>query len=201
MVRKLKRLETELSTSRKVLCWGRFMDVLYTSQQTISLPDPTLRVTLTLSRIASSLYLLTDHIVWLGRVGLVKVDRAKWSDLSMRCWLYSLLMNLVRDLHEVKRILGLRDSLYGSSAYHGLHRMDSPKRSRLPPELEALKAWILANRAVSLDIVKNGADIWLPLTALGHIRLPPAVVGLLGVISSSAAILQILDYSYRLSPS
>jgi peroxin-11B len=53
---------------------------------------------------------------------------------------------------------------------------------------------------VVVDTVKNGCDVMIPLTALGYMRLSPGTVGLLGVVSSVAAIISLVDPLARLTP-
>lgn len=169
------------------------------TRQTINLPDPVLRITLTFSRIASSLFILTDNIIWMQNIGLINVDKAKWVKISSKLWLYSILMNLVRDLYEIKRIAAQQDR-HESSCY-GFQRLNSGPRSNLPPEIVAIRQWLMSHKSVSVDTLKNACDVWIPLSTLGHVNLSPTSVGLLGCVSSTAAILQIIDYSSRLSPS
>ena len=44
-----------------------------------------------------------------------------------------------------------------------------------------------------MDTLKNLADFWLPMSALGHINLSPVLVGILGVISSITSALPLID--------
>ncbi|RWS27431.1 Peroxisomal membrane protein 11B-like protein, partial [Leptotrombidium deliense] len=104
-VSKLKQLETILSLTQKLMRFGRSAETLQSALNTISISDPTIRFTVTLSRISSSLYLFSDHVLWLARVGLISANSEKWSNLSYRFWLYSILMNLVRDFYEIRSLM------------------------------------------------------------------------------------------------
>ena len=64
-----------------------------------------------------------------------------------RCWLYSGILNLLRDLYEVQKLLE--------------RRRRGREWGRLARE----------NKPVLLDIVKNSADVVLPLGALGILIL------------------------------
>ena len=44
------------------------------------------------------------------------------------------------------------------------------------------------NPAIVVDLVKNSADIWLPISRLDILYIPSGIVGLLGVVSSLAGI-------------
>ncbi|GLH12676.1 Peroxisomal membrane protein 11B, partial [Gryllus bimaculatus] len=67
---RLKNLEYTFSSFRKLLRLGRFLDTLYGALSTLHYPDLTIRITCTLSKITNALYLLADHILWIGRTGL-----------------------------------------------------------------------------------------------------------------------------------
>lgn len=208
-INKLKDLENTLSTSRKLLRMGRCVDVMHSAMQTIHLPDSTLRITLTFSRIASSLYLLCDHMLWLGKIGFINVNKNEWSKWSNKFWLYSITMNLIRDLYEIKNILKLSNtSNLTQKHYFGhssrVNAMPShASNTSIISETGITKSMelIIKHKNVCIDTLKNFCDFWIPLSSLGHIKLSPSMVGLLGSLSSLIAILQILDYAYRLSPS
>ena len=167
------------------------------------LPDPTLRLSLTFSRIASSLYLLCDHMVWIGRVGLVNVDKSRWSQLSDKFWLYSITMNLMRDVYEIMNLLKLNGySNSGPKHYFGhSSRIDVIPITTSDNQMLRSINWLIKHKNICIDTLKNFCDLWIPMTSLGHTKLSPQTIALLGMLSSTIAILQIFNYSYRLSPS
>ena len=58
----------------------------------------------TFSRIANAMFLFGDHIVWLHRNKLIQVnDIKKWERFSNKSWLYSVILNLVRDYRGLKK--------------------------------------------------------------------------------------------------
>ena len=71
-----------------VLRMGKSVEVLRGTSRTLRLSDPVYRVTLTVGRIAQSLFLFADHLLWLSRAGLVRIDVRKWEQIFYRCWLY-----------------------------------------------------------------------------------------------------------------
>ena len=85
-------------------------------------------------------------------------DIKKWEKFSNQSWLYSIILNLVRDYYELK-----------------------------------------FNQKVSvvLDTVKNAADFWIPMAALGHVQVSSFFVGIMGVISSLLATLPLADPQYK----
>lgn len=175
--------------------FGRCSDTLYTALKSIHLNDPTLRHTITLSRISMAMYLLTDHIVWLGRVGLADVNTAKWSKLSYKLWLYYLLMNLSRDIYEISRILNKFLSASEEVQFGKVYRSQS-----LISKLQRLCGFLTMHKDVAFDTVKNGCDVCLPLAQLGYLSISPRTVGVLGAISSVAGMLPLIDSSFKLSP-
>ena len=129
-----RQLETTLSSARKLLRLGTCIDALHSSVASVGHPDIVLRVTITLSRISNAMFLLCDHFIWLHRAKVINVDVDGWNELSNRWWLYGDIMNLARDIYEVRK--------EGS--------------------------FLLENKPLLVDLVKNLADIVLPLAALGE---------------------------------
>jgi peroxin-11B len=98
-----KDLETTLASFRKLLRLGTFIDVLHGARQTIHHPDVFTRLTLTLSRIANALFLLGDHVIWLHKNKLISLKDVKsWEKFSQQAWLYSIIINLIRDYKALK---------------------------------------------------------------------------------------------------
>jgi len=181
---RMQDLEYSLSTARKLFRFGRFIDILYGALKTIHLPDPTVRSTLTLSKIGQSLFLLTDHILWIGRVGLLRVDKAKWTKQSNQFWLLSIVFALLRDLYELWVAFDCESKI-------------KSRKPRHSPIINCFRN----HKDVALDTLKNGCDLWLPATTLGYTKLSPGMVGLLGVISSFVGILTVIDATLKLTPS
>lgn len=181
--------------------------MVYASQRTIHHTNITLRLTLTLSKLASALYLYADHIVWLSRTGLVKsIDATKWNDKANKYWFVSILMNLCRDIYELSKLIDrslngrskqtINRWLFDTNAnISTLTKQDFKKASHQAYE------YIYENRAIFIDTLKNACDLFIPLTALGYTKLKPRTVGLLGVISSIAAIVVLLQPAAKLQPS
>ena len=187
-IARLKEVEGLISFARRLLRLGRSVDMLYSSVSSLQISDPFLRMIITSSRISSSLFLFADHLVWLKKVGLLQVDEIKWSDTSNRFWLYSSVLNLLRDCHEInimikseQRMKNLRPEL-GSVEY-----------------VTAVAQIFIKHKNITIDTVKNICDTLLPMANLGHVKVSPAHVGLLGIISSTAAMLQLVDPSNRLA--
>lgn len=179
-----------------VLRLGRFLDVLYSALTTIQHNDLTLRITLTLAKIAHALFLLTDHLLWMGRAGLARIDSKRWSKISNKYWLYAITMNLVRDAYEIWRIINA-DSRLRVFIHGGHFTYSSTCQSAF---YLALSECMKDHKDIVVDTLKNACDFFIPMTALGYTKLSPGFVGVLGVISSVAGILSLVNPLLKLSP-
>ncbi|XP_067137316.1 peroxisomal membrane protein 11B [Centruroides vittatus] len=202
-VSKLKNLEYSLSTARKLFHLGRSLDSIYGALNTINLPDLTLRLTLTLSRINMALYLLADNMLWIGRVGLAKINKAKWSEISYKLWLYALIMNLIRDAYEIFQLIQIHTSRCSTYPYlpNYMEFKDQLPSDMLYNRLRTILQWMIVHKDVTLDTIRNGCDFWIPFSSLGYVNLSPGLVGFLGVVSSLLGMIPIVDASYKLVPS
>lgn len=179
---------------------GKSLEVLHGALRTLHLPDVVLRITLTLSRIYQFLFLLADHIIWVGRAGLWEIDKEKWSRLSNRFWLGSIILNLLRDAYETLAITKRRVRCLNPPlcVYEGVPVVGEVCRA--VPVLKTVAEFAEEHRDVFWDSVKNLCDIWIPLTSLGHTKLSPGAVGFLGSVSSLAGLVAVLDPLAKLAP-
>ncbi|KAF8772037.1 peroxisomal membrane protein 11B-like [Argiope bruennichi] len=197
LIKLLKELEYTLSTGRKLFRFGKGFETFYTALASLHISDPTLQFTITLSRINMGLYLLTDHFIWLERVGLLKIDKTKWSKLSYRLWLYALVMNLSRDLYDLKQIF--HQLSFGTLNQELQGKIIHPPNT-ISTKLNLYFRVLALHKDIVLDTIKNGCDICLPLSQLGYLSISPRTIGLLGTVSSIAGIIPLIDSSYKLSP-
>ncbi|KAH8396597.1 hypothetical protein KR215_001142 [Drosophila sulfurigaster] len=201
LVDNFKTIEYILSTFRKLLRFGKGLDAFYASLKAIHYPDLTIRVTLTLSKVSQSLFLLADHLLWLARTGLTTVDTKKWSNVANKYWLFSIIMNLCRDFYEIVRVL----DLHKAGCKGGITRCKIPASINSPADVKrlALQSFVLVqgHKDIVVDTVKNVCDVFIPLTALGYTSLTPRTIGLLGAISSVAGLWALLDSTAKLTPS
>lgn len=101
-------------------------------------------------------------------------------------------MNLVRDFYEIYQILQRERGRASPQS------CINPKQLLL--YLSHAFMCVQPHRDVVIDTVKNSCDLFIPLTALGYTKLSPSTIGLLGVISSVAGILALIDNRNKLSP-
>lgn len=176
----LRSLEFTFSSFRKLLRLGRCLDSLYSALKMMKYPDPTVKITLIMAKIANALYLLADHFIWVGRVGILRVNLEKWNKVANKYWLVTIVMSLIRDIYEIVKILKHEKNIF--------------KQYQI---LSCLKN----HKEVVMDTVKNGCDLFIPLTALGITKCTPGTVGLLGIVSSFIALCTIINPLYKLTPS
>lgn len=184
-----------------VLRLGKSLEVFHGALKSIHLSDAWIAFTLTVNKISSSIFLLTDHIIWLARSGLVKdIDTAKWTQRSNRYWLISLVMSLIRDVYEINRVVASFSSYKSLSACIA----SSVVSIRSPKDVSAcvtsLFQFLLTYKHLTVDTLKNCCDLFIPLNGLGYTKLSPRVIGLLGMISSIAGLIVILNPHCKLTP-
>ena len=146
---KYDSLASMIGATRKFLRLGTCVDALLSSFTSVSHPDPFVRMTVTLSRIANTMYLFCDHLIFLHNNNLVNIDLKGWDNLSDRCWLYSIVMDLVRNIYLINNIVTKLGSVSSSASF----------------------LYFFANhKNLVIDTIKNFADVVLPLTSLGKIK-------------------------------
>ena len=140
-------LASMIGATRKFLRLGTCVDALYSSFTTVPHPDSFVRMTVTLSRIANTMYLFCDHLIFLHNNNLIRIDSKSWNNLSDRCWLYTIIMDLVRNIYLINNIVTKLGSL--SSSVPFLY-------------------FFVNHKNLLIDTIKNFADVVLPLTSLGN---------------------------------
>ncbi|PVD19790.1 hypothetical protein C0Q70_20281 [Pomacea canaliculata] len=105
LVDKLKKLSSSLSTARKFLRLGKSLDFVHSALRSLHISDDVLRWTITISKLNQAMYLMFDHIVLAGRIGIAKVDGEKWNRLSAQFWIVTLILGITRDIYEIYSML------------------------------------------------------------------------------------------------
>lgn len=190
----LRSLEYTFSSFRKLLRLGRCLDTLYSALSTMKYPDLFVRVTVTFSKIANALFLLADHIIWIGRVGISRVDIDKWNKVANKYWLISIMLNLTRDVYEIVKIFEQKKKFASSRKVSVVPKYTSANQYQALLHLKD-------HKDVVMDTIKNGCDLFIPLTALGYTKMTPGVIGLCGLISSVIGICTLVYPLYKLTPS
>ncbi|KAK9498162.1 hypothetical protein O3M35_004040 [Rhynocoris fuscipes] len=173
---KLKSLEYNLATFRKLLRFGRFVDHLYLALHNIGDNKHITKITATAAKLAYTAFLLYDHVIWIARIGIIDIDISKWTKSANRFWAITIALQLSLNIYEYFKIFNCKK--------------DVDKISSL---IEGMK-W---RQDLTLDTLKNICDIVIPLSGLGLLKVNSGVVGTFGTISSLAAILILLNPKFK----
>lgn len=183
-----------------VLRFGKSLDLLQGALRAIELDSVILKLTLTLSKINQAAYLAVDHLIWAGKIGLAETDTKKWAKVSARFWLVTLFFNLVRNAYDIYLIILKYMALQRRRA----KQIMNGQTNYGPKEKEGdstLKRTLVENKPVVIDVVKNLADVTLPLSSLGYLNTTVGFQGAMGIISSIMGILVVWDPLLKLNPS
>ena len=164
-----------------VLRLGKSLESFRSAQNSIHFLDPMLRYTLTMIHLNRSVFLLVDHYLWLGRIGIVKVDK-KWDYISARFYLATIILSIIRDLYAF--YIG----------YICKARQNNTKN------ISAIFQSIFSNHEATLDLIKNLSDFPIPGTKLGYFPNHNGVIGLLGLVSSLIGVYQTAFPYMKLRP-
>ena len=177
------------------LRFGKSVDILQSAYKSMLLDDYAHKFTIVLAKLNQAAFLLIDHWIWLGRVGLVKTDVKKWMRVAARFWLYFLSFNLLRNLYDLL-------NAYQNEALRA-RRQQAPSSdgSRRPRTTSIATKVVVNHKPVVIDSVKNICDVMLPLSSLGYISTTPGFQGLAGMISSVLGILITWNSRLKLIPS
>jgi len=170
---------------------GRSMESMRAAQTTINLLDPVLRTTLTVGHLNRALFLLVDHYIWLGKVGIMKVDK-KWDLTSSKFYFASIVLSIIRDLY----------ALYVTfvRVHHECKSEDEVGRNSLRLKLILLYYCFKNNPEATIDLLRNVCDLPLPGSKLGYFPNHNGFVGLCGTISSLVGVYQVAFPKMKLRP-
>lgn len=191
LIYKLRELEQYFISCRRLVNFGRCTDQLYSAIRSLQLYDPVYRTTTTTSKLSLSFQMFADHVLWLNHMGFLNVEKQIWVERANKFWLYATTVNLLRDTYELVCIVQKRRSREEDNLDSGFHKFTFGTPIK----------WARSNPKLSCDFIKNFCDFWIPYCALNKLNLHPTVISMLGIISSSMAIMQVYDNSYRLSSS
>ncbi|XP_072303413.1 peroxisomal membrane protein 11B [Eucyclogobius newberryi] len=194
----ISKLEAHMSLTRKLLRLGNSAEALEAAKRSIHLKDSVLRLCLTLSHLNRAMYFACDNLLWASKTGLLPtLDQPKWSQRSFRYYLFALIMNLVRDLYELRLLSEseARCRATKAAAEEELHTVPCARS-----QLQLLLSVLHNNPSLLLDLVKNSCDLFIPLDRLGLYATGPGFVGACGLTSSLLSILTIVHPWLKLKP-
>lgn len=138
---------------------------------------------------------------WLSRTGLFRsIDTKKWNLVANKYWLMAIIMNLVRDLYEIFRLIDLKRAARASGVTQRCHSIEMSSCRSLGKLALISYSQLHLHKNIVVDTVKNMCDVFIPLTALGYTKLSPRTVGVLGAISSVAGLLALIQPDAKLVP-
>nr|XP_020637350.1 peroxisomal membrane protein 11A [Pogona vitticeps] len=206
VVMKLKRLESNMSSGRKLFRLGNTVHAVVAARQATQLPNLVPRFCLVASNLNRALYFICDTVLWLVSMGFFSdVDQKKWRRRATKCYYYSLVMNLAEDAYE----LGWRMERAARTEAPGKEREDQGQRIQalsprvtggLQPLLSFFYFTLRDHPPLLLDMVKNICDLSSPLNELGLYKTNAGVLGLCGLISSIIGILTVTKPHLKLKP-
>ncbi|KAF7241535.1 Peroxisomal membrane protein 11A [Varanus komodoensis] len=206
LVTKLKDLESSMSSGRKLFRLGNTVHAIVAAKKAAQLPDVVPCICLTVANLNRALFFICDTILWVRSVGLVKhIDKKKWRQRATKCYYYSLVVSLAKDLYELSWRME-------KMAQAGKAKQDVPPcgqqlQSMASLALRGLLSFLLLlcltlwnYPPLSLDLLKNICDLSSPLDRLGIYKTNPGVIGLCGLISSVVGIFTVAMPGLRLNP-
>ncbi|KAK7898269.1 hypothetical protein WMY93_019122 [Mugilogobius chulae] len=195
----ISQLEGHMSLTRKLLRLGNSAEALEAAKRSIHLKDSVLRLCLTLSHLNRAMYFACDNLLWASKTGLLpSLDQHKWSQRSFRYYLFALILNLVRDLYELRLLMETEARCRATKA--GASDQELQSNPGLPSQLQVMLGVLHHNPPLLLDLVKNCCDVFIPLDRLGFYSTGPGVVGACGLTSSVLSILTIVHPWLKLKP-
>lgn len=187
--------------SISVLRFGKSLDFIQAALKTIHLSDPVLKITITMSKLSQAIFLIFDHIIFAHNLGILKADKEKWSRYSSQCWLFSLVLNLLRNMYDIMSIISNEARAQENLEKRNQFMNGGTEITRKPlGNVQMLKKCCYENQPVVLDLVKNLSDLVLPLNSLDKIKTSQGVQGFLGVISSAIGVATIWNPILKLVP-
>lgn len=220
----VSQLEAHMSLTRKLLRLGNSVEALEAAKRAIHLSDSVLRLCLTISHLNRAMYFACDNVLWAGKTGLIsKLDQHKWSQRSFRYYLFALILNLTRDVYELRLLIECEarcratkspaspnpnpsttlpaDHLSSPSTFVAPAAVALPVMvAWLRRQLHLLVAVLYSNPPLLLDLLKNSCDIFIPLDRLGIYPTGQGFVGACGLASSVLSILTIVHPWLKLKP-
>ena len=160
---------------------AKTIDALYGALKSTSVRDPYIRSCIILSRLSRACYFTYDTINWFMKSGLVNGDAKKLSFCSASFWFGAVFMCILRDLYELKKYL-------------------DQHKEKHQQNIDVLML-VMNNLPVIVDLIKNLFDLVIALSLWDKVSVSDGVVGVAGMVSSSAGLLEIFCPCYRLIPS
>ncbi|XP_030621833.1 peroxisomal membrane protein 11A [Chanos chanos] len=206
LLQKLKSLESNLSSGRKLLRLGNTLNSIDAAKKNLQLSDPVLRFCLTVANINRAFYFICDNVLWARNIGLIhNINKENWSLNATRFYFLSLIMNLTRDAYVIAQIMVQRSRDRQCQQKLNQHLSESPDVAQvIIPQLDAFLFLLIeslkSHPSVALDTLKNVCDLFIPLDRLGIYHTNAGVANFCGLVSSLLGILSVLKPNFKIKP-
>ncbi|KAM3922791.1 peroxisomal membrane protein 11A [Leptodactylus fuscus] len=202
VVMKLKRVEANMSSGRKLFRLGNMVHAIEASKASIQLSDPFLCYCLTAANLNRVLYFTCDTVLWVRSVDLVSnINKEKWRHRASQCYFYSLLLHLARDVYVIVNCM--EEEKKGKQKV--AHCENGPTLNSSHTLLKSLDNFLVIlylslknHPPVLLDTLKNVCDLFSPLDRLGFYKTNPGFIGICGLVSSIVGIMTVANPQLRL---
>lgn len=173
-----------------MLRFGKFLESMNASLKSVNLHDSFLRTTLSLSQISNGLYLLCDNLVWLSKVGVIKINEDRFAQLGDSYWLYSTLLLLAKNLYQMQIIFQNAPIRSFDSCAHQLNGDNNTVRQRTYSTAKQFLDFAMYNRRLTLEVLKNLCDTVISMNASKKVQFSAFTVGFVGTVSSLIPLLK-----------
>ncbi|CAL1526067.1 unnamed protein product [Lymnaea stagnalis] len=180
VITRLRKLEGALGLSRKLFRLGNCVDLAHKAVEALATPNVDLRILTFVSQATKALWLLIDHMLWFGKVGIIKIDQMFWTSWSLRAWLVALATASIADMIKLQNV---QNKLH-------LFRKQNGKQAKISEKLQ------IEMHSVRMNFWRDFCDLFIPLGGLSYVS--PGFSALTGVISSVIGFQQ--EWEKHISP-
>lgn len=163
---KLQKLEAALGLSRKLFRIGNSIDLAHKAVDALSIPNTGMMLLALTSHSMKALWLVIDHMLWFGKVGLTEVNLPFWTRWSLRAWLVAMTAATISGMLKIQQ------------ADNKLARFqkENGKDAKVPGSLQA------ELHSARLNFWRDLCDMFIPMGGLGYAS--PGFAAFCGFLSS-----------------
>jgi hypothetical protein len=180
---RLGALEKNMSLTRKAMRWGKIAEILVSLR--VSLEREGLSPLFGLAVVRTLLlvlYLLFDHLNYLGQIKVARLDAKYWSQQSARYWLWSIVATFLSDAIKLRDLRARRAVMVMNLALPAADRAAS------------LRSFDVEITRVHVDIAKNVFDVPLAIAVGYQVQsIHNGYMGFCGTVSSLLGAYQVAE--------
>lgn len=110
-------------------------------------------------------------------------------------------MSLIRDIYEINRVVASISTYKNLTTCVATSVVSIRSSKDVSSCVLSLCDFLITYKHLTIDAIKNGCDLFIPLSGLGYVKLSPRMIGLLGMVSSLAGLIVVLNPKCKLTPS